>query len=199
MLTSHVLILNRSYLPIHITTLKRALVLLYQGVAKAVDDQFAAFDFQSWTELSVAAHHEKVGLVDKMIRIPRVILLTTYNRVPVRHVQFSRINIYLRDGNVCQFCGKKFSRSELNLDHVVPRSKGGKTSWENVVTSCIPCNHRKGGHTPEEAGMKLIRPPVRPHWTPFTEMKLRDVKFDSWKPYFNIVDFTYWNLELKQE
>ncbi|QQR80905.1 MAG: HNH endonuclease [Deltaproteobacteria bacterium] len=199
MLTSHVLILNRSYLPIHITTLKRALVLLYQGVAKAVDEQYAAFDFETWTELAVAAHHEKVGLVNKMIRIPRVILLTTYNRVPTRHVQFSRLNIYLRDGNVCQFCGNKFQRTELNLDHVVPRSKGGKTSWENVVTSCIPCNHRKGGNTPDEAGMKLIRPPARPHWTPFTEMKLRQVQFDAWKPYFNIVDFSYWNLELKQE
>ncbi len=199
MLSTHVLVLNRSYIPIHITTVRRAFVLLYQGLAKVVDEQFETFDFESWSDISTATDHETVGLVDRLIRIPRVILLMTYDRVPKRHVRFSRYNIYLRDGNVCQFCGKKFSRVDLNLDHVVPRSQGGRTTWENVVTSCIPCNRRKGGLSPAQVGMRLVRHPTRPHWTPFMDFSLKKIHYDEWKPFFNIVDFSYWNLELKEE
>src|SRR3990167_1983238 len=104
MLSSSVLVLNRSFMPINITTLKRALVLLYQNLARGVDDEFATFDFSSWSALSAAAHDETIGLVGKMVRVPRVILLTAYDRVPRRHVRFSRHNIYLRDHNICQFC-----------------------------------------------------------------------------------------------
>ncbi len=199
MLTSHVLVLNRAFMPIHVTTVRRAFVMLYQGLAKVVDQQFETFDFQSWSDLSAATHSDVIGLVDRLVRIPRVILLTAYNRVPRRHVRFSRYNIYLRDANTCQFCGKHLPRSELNLDHVVPRSQGGKTSWENVVTSCIPCNRRKGGSLPAQAGMHLIRHPTRPHWTPFMDISLKEIRYDAWKPFFNIVDFSYWNLELKEE
>lgn len=199
MLSSHVLVLNRSFMPINITTVRRAFVLLYQGLAKAVDHQFETFDYESWSELSVAAHHEAVGLVNRLVRVPRVVLLIAYDRVPRRHVRFSRHNIYLRDGNNCQFCGKKHPRSELNLDHVVPRSQGGKTVWENVVTSCIPCNRKKGGKSPHEVGMKLIRAAARPRWTPFMDFSLKEIHYDEWRPFFNIVDFSYWNLELKDE
>ncbi|MBI3541358.1 MAG: HNH endonuclease [Deltaproteobacteria bacterium] len=199
MLSSQVLVLNRSFMPINITSVRRAFILLYQGLAKAVDPQFETFDFQSWSDLSIASHHEAIGLINRWIRVPRVILLSTYDRVPRRHVRFSRHNIYLRDANTCQFCGRHFSRSDLNLDHVIPRSQGGKTNWENVVTSCIPCNRRKGVHSPLEVGMKLIRHPVRPRWTPFMDMSLKEVRYAEWKPFFNIVDFSYWNLELQQE
>lgn len=199
MLSSHVLVLNRSYIPINITTVRRAFVLLYQGLAKAVDHQFETFDFESWSELSIASHHESVGLIDRLIRVPRVVLLIAYDRVPKRHVRFSRHNIYLRDGNVCQFCGRHYPRSELNLDHVISRSLGGKTVWENVVTSCIPCNRKKGGQAPAQVGMRLIRQPSRPRWTPFIDFSLKDVRYEEWKPFFNIVDFSYWNLELKEE
>ncbi len=199
MLTSQVLVLNRSYIPINITTVRRAFVLLYQDFARAVDHQFETFDFRSWSELSIAAHHESIGVVNRLIRIPRVILLLAYDRVPRRHVRFSRHNIYLRDSNDCQFCGKRFSRSDLNLDHVIPRSLGGKTNWDNVVTSCIACNRRKGGKSPHEVGMKLIRHPTRPRWTPFMDMSLKEVRYNEWRPFFNIVDFSYWNLELQEE
>lgn len=199
MLSSHVLVLNRSYIPIHITTVRRAFVLLYQGIAKAVDEEFQTFDFDSWTDLSIATHHDTVGLINRLIRVPRVVLLTAYDRVPKRHVRFSRYNIYLRDGNICQFCGKQFSRSDLNLDHVIPRAQGGRTVWENVVTSCIPCNRRKGGKSPHEVGMRLVRHPARPHWTPFMDFSFKKIHYSEWKPFFNIVDFSYWNLELKEE
>lgn len=199
MLSSNVLVLNRSYIPINITTVRRAFILLYEGMAKAVNRQFETFDFETWSDLSVEAHHEAVGLVNRVVRVPRVILLSAYDRVPKRHIRFSRHNIYLRDGNTCQFCGKKFSRSDLNLDHIIPKAQGGKTTWENVVTSCIPCNRTKGGVSPAQVGMKLIRPAARPRWTPFMDFGLKEIRYDEWRPYFNIVDFSYWNLELKDD
>ena len=92
-LNTKVLILNRSYLPIHVTSVRRAFVLLYQGIARAVNEQYQTFDFDSWSELSISAHDETIGLVNRVIRIPRVILLVTYDRVPKRQVRFSRYNI----------------------------------------------------------------------------------------------------------
>lgn len=199
MLATQVLVLNRSYIPINITSVRRAFVLLYQGFARAVDREFETFDFKSWSDLSVQNQEERLGLSNRFIRVPRVILLTAYDRVPKRHVRFSRHNIYLRDGNACQYCGGRYSRSDLNLDHVVPRSQGGKTTWENVVTSCIPCNRKKGVHSPSQVGMRLVRHPSRPRWTPFIDFSLREIRYHEWKPFFNIVDFSYWNMELKEE
>ncbi|OGP18685.1 MAG: HNH endonuclease [Deltaproteobacteria bacterium RIFCSPLOWO2_02_FULL_50_16] len=199
MLTSSALVLNRSFIPINITTVRRALILMYQEVARAVDHQYETFDFSSWSDLSASREGEGIHLVDRVIRVPRVILLTAYNRVPKRYVRFSRHNIYLRDCSICQYCGKTQSRSELNLEHVIPKSRGGKTTWENVVTSCIPCNRRKGGHLLEEVGMKLIRTPVRPKWTPFLDFSLKAKLYDEWKPFFNVIDFSYWNVELQQD
>src|SRR5215471_2011636 len=124
LLNSKVLVLNRSYLPVHVTSVKRAFALLYQGVARAVDDQYRTFDFDSWRDLSIEVHHEKLGIVDGFIRVPRVLLLTAYERVPKRHVRFSRFNIFARDNNTCQYCHKKLPRTDLNLDHVIPRSRG---------------------------------------------------------------------------
>ena len=120
LLNSKVLVLNRSYLPVHVTSVKRAFALLYQGVAKAVDEQYRTFDFDSWRDLAIEVHHERLGIVDGFIRVPRVLLLTAYERVPKRHVRFSRFNIFARDNNTCQYCGKRLPRTELNLDHVNP-------------------------------------------------------------------------------
>ena len=144
-LSSNVLVLNRNYLPVHVTTVRRAFILLFHNVAHVIDEQYQTYDYHSWSQLSVEAHHETVGLVNRMIRVPRVILLTVYDRLPKKNVRFSRLNIYLRDNNTCQYCGVHYPRNELNLDHVIPRVKGGITSWENVVCSCIECNRRKGG------------------------------------------------------
>ena len=100
--------------------------LLYQGVARAVDEQYRIFDFDSWRDArNRELDHERLGVIGGFIRVPRVLLLTAYERVPKRHVRFSRFNIYARDNNTCQYCGKRLPRTELNLDHVVPRSRGG--------------------------------------------------------------------------
>ncbi len=195
-LNTKVLVLNRSFLPVHITSVRRAFSLLYQGLAEAVNEQYQTFDFASWSELSVSLHDDSIGLVHRVIRVPRVILLLTYDRVPKRQVRFSRFNVYARDRNTCQYCGVRFPRMELNLDHVVPRSLGGTSTWENVVCSCHACNRRKGGRTPTEAGMRLLRPPRRPEWTPFMLETFSLRRYREWLPFLSAVDAAYWNTEL---
>lgn len=197
MLSSNVLVLNKSYLPVHITSVKRALCLLYRGLAKVVDKQYELFDFQSWSHLSSQIEGEKIGLVHGGLIVPRVILLHFYDRLPRRQVRFSRLNVYLRDDHTCQYCGKKRKRAELNLDHVTPISLGGKTEWENVVCSCIECNITKGGRLPEQAGMGLFKKPTKPDWSHFFRLMTKPTYYIEWKPFLNMVDFSYWNVELK--
>ncbi len=196
MLNSNVLVLNRLYQPIHITSVRRAFALLYQGMARAIDAEYRLFDFESWAELSAELHRDSLGTVGRRIRIPRVIVLTAYEHLPKVRVRFSRFNIYARDENTCQYCSRTLPRSELNLDHVVPRSRGGTTTWENVVCSCVPCNLRKGGRTPQEAGMKLMKMPTRPRWTPLLRAPLRKATYREWLPFLSLADASYWNVEL---
>ncbi len=194
---SKVLVLNRFYFPVHITSVKRAFSMLYQGVVRAIDENYRMFDFQSWSELSVSVEDDALRTVDRLIRVPRVVVLVAYDRMPRRHVRFSRMNIYARDRNTCQYCGKTFPRTALNLDHVVPRSQGGKSTWENVVCSCIKCNRKKGGRTPEQAGMRLIRPPSRPSFTPLAVLHRQGVAYREWMTFLNFVDASYWCTELE--
>ncbi len=199
MLDSGVLVLNRSYQPIHVTSVKRAFELLYQGIARAIDREYRLFDFQSWGALAADTHPDTVGTVSRRIRVPRVIVLLACEHLPRARVRFSRHNIYLRDGNRCQYCGRGFQRAELNLDHVIPRSRGGITTWENVVCSCVACNLRKGGRTPDEAGMKLLRTPARPKWSPFHRLGSKRPSHQDWGPFLahmNLADASYWNAEL---
>ena len=198
MLSSSVLVLNRSFFPIHVTTLKRAFCMLYSGIARAVDQEYRTFDFESWAQLTAAMNDETIGIIGKVVRVPRVIVLTAFDRLPKRHIRFSRINILIRDRHTCQYCGMRLPRSQLNLDHVIPRSRGGKTTWDNVVTSCHKCNRKKGGMLAEDAELKLIRKPFRPKVAPFLDASLGPIKYDEWRPFFNIVDYSYWNVELEE-
>ncbi len=198
MLNTSVLVLNRSYLPIHVTSVRRAFGLLYQGVARAVNEEYRTFDFDAWSSLAVARDEEAIGTTSGRIRVPRVIVLVAFDKLPKRHVRFSRINLMMRDGFRCQYCSTKPQRSELNLDHVVPRALGGRSTWENVVTSCVDCNRRKGGRTPKQAHMKLVRRPMRPRWTPLAHLMLSNARYEQWRPFLNVVDASYWNAELAE-
>lgn len=198
-LDGSVLVLNRLYQPVNITTVRRAFALLYQGTAKAIDREFQTFDFESWAALSAEVNEpDVIRTVAQTIRIPRVIILQVFERFPRLHVRFSRQNIYLRDKLTCQYCGNRFARADLNLDHVIPRSRGGRTTWENVVCSCVTCNLKKGSRMPEEAGMRLLREPSRPRWSPF-ERGRGTVDYEDWRPFLSLVDASYWNTELSQE
>lgn len=137
-----VLVLNASYEPVNICTARRAMTLLFKGAA--VVEQ-------------VGAHVVRTSKID--IPLPSVVRLMTYRRMPRMNRSVSRKGIILRDGATCQYCGSKSLAGELTLDHVVPRSRGGASTWENLVASCKRCNNRKRDRTPAEAGMALMRQP----------------------------------------
>ncbi len=199
-LGSQVLVLNKLWQIIDVCSVRRALCLLYLRHAQVVlkeGGSFYTFGFEDWTDFSQnhSQDSETIRTITYEIRIPQVILLLVYDRFPPRRVKFTRKNIYKRDKNTCQYCGKKFKPQDLNLDHVVPLSRGGKDSWDNVVCSCVSCNLRKGSRTLAEAGMSLIRIPKRPHWRSFVKYSLEPVIEESWKDFLNLA---YWNVELEQ-
>lgn len=199
MLNTSVLVLNRHYQPVHVTSAKRAFSLLYLGVARVLDREFRTFDFDSWAQLSLEAGDDVVHTINRVIRVPRVIVLQLYDRIPKTKVRFSRHNIYMRDGNTCQYCGQMLPRTDLNLDHVVPRAQGGRTTWENVVCCCIDCNLAKGARTPEQAGMILRKAPTRPRWTPTFRAAGDRVRYREWLPFLDLPNASYWNVELKDD
>jgi 5-methylcytosine-specific restriction endonuclease McrA len=199
MIEGPVLVLNRSFSPVSITSIKRAVCLVFKGMAKIVDEQYQLYDFSSWSELGTAMQGDSIHLTQRAIRVPRVIMLQFYDRLPQRRVRLTRENIYLRDRSTCQYCGRRFSRSDLNLDHIVPISQGGQTTWKNIVCSCIPCNHRKGGRTPEKAGMTLLSRPGEPPYSIFMHVSPQEPLLNAWRIYMNPIDFAYWNLELRKE
>jgi 5-methylcytosine-specific restriction endonuclease McrA len=188
MLNSSVLVLNRSYLPIHVTSVRRAFAMIYQDLACVVNAQYETFDFEAWRRVRATASCDVIGTPSGSIRVPRVILLCIFDRVPKRQVRYSRANIFTRDKLTCQYCGERPGRSQLNLDHVIPRSLGGRTSWENVVCSCVGCNRRKGGRTPEQARVSLDRPPARPRWTPLMNISVNGARYEEWRPFLHVID-----------
>jgi 5-methylcytosine-specific restriction endonuclease McrA len=198
MINASVLVLNRSFQPLHVTSARRAFTLLYAGIARALDRQFEMYDFASWAALAAEEGDDVVHTVDRVIRIPRVITLQFYDRLPRTRVRFSRHNIYARDQNTCQYCGRRLPRADLNLDHVVPKRLGGRTTWENVVCCCLTCNLRKGGRTPDQARMRLTRAPYRPKWNPLTRTQEGSVRYQEWLPFLRFIDAAYWNVELEE-
>ncbi len=198
-LEAPVLVLNKSFYPIHVTTVGRAFAMLFRGVAKVVGPDYSLFSIDSWMELRVAADEDRIRTVSRVIKVPKVILLVAYDRIPRREVRFSRYNIFLRDNNICQYCGKRFPKKELTIDHVIPRSRGGKTVWENVVTACVACNTKKGNRTPQEAGMSLIRKPYKPDYLNFLKNFNKNNVKDEWKQFLSFIDAAYWNVELENE
>jgi 5-methylcytosine-specific restriction endonuclease McrA len=128
-------------------------------------------------------HVDWIQAVNFRLQAPRVIRLLEFDRSPRQTLRFNRRNLFARDGHNCQYCGKNFPTQQLSLDHVVPRSRGGKTTWENVVSACVDCNTRKGSRTPTEARMKLIRRPVKPKYSPILAMKLGNPEYASWRPF----------------
>jgi 5-methylcytosine-specific restriction endonuclease McrA len=179
-----VLVLNRFMQPLQLTTAKRAMVLLYGGAAHALDEEGAAHDFELWRLLDVRAEDDAIPVIGGAIRVPRIIHLHGVERPPRARVPLSRRNLMARDAHQCQYCGRQPAIRELNIDHVVPRSRGGADTWENLVTSCKPCNLRKGWRTPEEANMKLARKPFRPTWSTGAQILLVvGERFKEWDPF----------------
>jgi 5-methylcytosine-specific restriction endonuclease McrA len=182
-LESSVLVLNRLWQAVNVTSGRRALALVYVGRGKAVDENFALCAWDAWATRSVARVEDRVGTTSGPIRVPRVIQLLEYDRVPRPRVKFTRSNVCLRDRHRCQYCGSRQAATDLTLDHVHPRSRGGPTSWRNIVVSCFGCNARKANRSPEEAGMPLLREPRPPAWHPMTVLRLTEDPDPLWQPF----------------
>lgn len=198
-----VLVLNRLWQAVNVCSARRALTLLFEGRAQVVYESpsgsFHTYDFGEWKDFSVeqeSREEDQIKTISFKIGIPKVILLLVYDRFPKKEVKFTRHNIFERDRNQCQYCGKILERKLLNLDHVVPRDRGGPTTWENIVCSCIPCNTRKANRTPPEAGMHLIRKPKRPKWRPFVQVNFTLNSHSSWR---HFLDIAYWNVEIGED
>lgn len=197
MLTSPVLVLNRFFVPVSVTSLKRAFILLYGGSAKVVNNEYETFDFDTWAEIRAVEQEDCIRTVTRIIKAPRVIILLRYEGYHRKQAKFNRINIFRRDNDTCQYCNKKFQKYDLTLDHVIPRSQGGKSTWENIVCSCVKCNRKKGGRTPMQAGMDLLNKPKKPQWSLFSNFYLKTVRYKEWEPFLNFVEMSYWNVELQ--
>lgn len=179
-----VLVINRLYQPVQITSARRAVLLLYGGSALALDDGGELHDFPAWRRLPVRAGDDELPIVGGALRVPRVVHLRHYDRARRPVVRLTRKNVMLRDSYRCQYCESRLPARELNIDHVMPRSRGGPDSWENLVTACRECNLRKGRRTPEEASMRLSRAPFAPRWTVTMQILMgvqRPVK--EWQPF----------------
>jgi 5-methylcytosine-specific restriction endonuclease McrA len=172
MLDRSVLVLNKSWVPIAITTVKRGFSLVFQAHASIIHPEtYEMHSFESWLEgnaMPADAHVPEgeawLRTTALLIRIPEVLALGRYNGVPRRELAYNRRNVYRRDNFQCQYCGARPGLKHLSIDHVVPVSKGGDTNWENCVVSCVRCNTRKGNRTPEQANMPLLTEPQRPTW-----------------------------------
>lgn len=202
-LDAKVLVLNRLYVAVRVISARRAFSLLCRDIAEVIhvdDGRWVNYTFETWAELSQLqktfepAKHDWVRTVRFEVAVPKVIRLLGYDRLPAQIVKLNRRNLFARDRNQCQYCGKTFPTSELSIDHVLPRSQGGQDTWENLVCSCVKCNARKGGRTPSEAHMKLTREPVKPKRNPLITIRLGQERYSSWKAF---LDDAYWNVELK--
>jgi 5-methylcytosine-specific restriction endonuclease McrA len=161
------LVLNRRWQPVHVTTVVRALVLVWNGSARVVEpDEYRLYAWEEWSRLDPPEGAPVVRTSRQPLRAPEVVCLAGYDRLPVSAVTFSRRNVAKRDHHTCQYCGAQPGWEGITVDHVVPRSQGGPSNWSNCVAACAPCNTRKADRTPEQAGMTLRRRPTRPAWRP---------------------------------
>lgn len=183
-LSRPVLVLNRVFQPVQLTTAKRAFVLLYGGAANAIDETGEEYDFDLWRSVPIREEDDTVPIIGGTLRVPRVLHLRSYDRMPKVTVRLTRRNLMFRDTHQCQYCGKQPPLRDLNIDHVMPRSRGGDDSWENLVTACRVCNLRKGWRTPDEANMRLQRRPFRPKWSMTAQILLgAAIKYRDWDPF----------------
>lgn len=195
-LDAPVLELNKCWQPINVVDVRRALSMMMAGLARAIEpEDYTLHDFNSWADLRALEGEPVIHTVSLALRLPEVIVLNKYDRMPRKKVIFSRRNVHRRDRNACQYCGLHPGTEELTIDHVMPKSRGGHSSWINCVSACVPCNAKKSNRTPLGAGMRLIRQPIEPKWTQSMTLARFKVK-SSWEKFVSSV---YWNVELDQD
>lgn len=179
------LVLNRNWQAIGTATLRHAFVLVVRGAARPIDPStYEVYSLERWLERSDerAAELPRERLVktpNHLVEKPEVVLLTHYGKFPRIEVSFSRKNLYRRDDHSCQYCGRRAGKIQMSIDHVVPRSRGGRTTWENCVLACVRCNSRKADRLPADVGLRLLKAPARPRWSPLVDL-LPQSRPESW-------------------
>ncbi len=188
------LVLNRSWQPVNIASVARALILVWNEQARVVEPtDYQLYDWADWARLQPGPDEPFIQAVSMRLRVPEVITLTRYDRLPTANVAFNRRNLFKRDRQTCQYCGDQPPSDELTIDHVLPRCQGGLSTWTNCVLACVECNHRKADRTPEQAHMRLRRQPHQPSWNPGYWRHSR--RIDSWQKF---ISDAYWNSELQE-
>ena len=188
------LVLNRHWQPVNVATVARSLTMLWNESAHVVDpDDFRLYTWSDWARLAPREGEPFIRTVTFRMRVPEVVTLTRYDRVRESTVTFSRRNLFKRDHSSCQYCGARPGSAELTIDHVIPRSLGGTSTWENCVLACVACNARKANRTPDQAKMRLRKPPVRPSWKPLYAAST--VRIESWSRFLSEA---YWNVSLDE-
>lgn len=188
-----ILVLNRNWQPVGVQTVARAMLKLWNGSARVVDpESYQLYTWADWSRLAPEDGEPFIQTAQFRLRVPEVVTLIHYDRMPSRIVAFSRRNLFKRDSFTCQYCNHKPGSEELTIDHVTPKSRGGATSWDNCVVACIECNARKANRTPDEARMPLRRRPTQPRWKPFYAS--HGARIDSWAKFISEV---YWTVELE--
>jgi 5-methylcytosine-specific restriction endonuclease McrA len=176
------LVLNRNWQPIHVTTVVRALVMLWNKAARVVEpDEYRLYDWDEWSRLEPDQGVPCVRSARSRLRVPEVVCLARYERLPSSAVTFSRRNVAKRDHHTCQYCGAQPGWERITIDHVLPRSQGGTSSWSNCVAACVECNARKADRTPGQAGLRLRRTPARPEWKPL--YAAHGTRLESWEKF----------------
>lgn len=190
-LVDSVLVLNKYFLAMQVCTVKTAIAALYKKHAKVLDDQYRQYWFDEWIQESkrISRDPKEICKYTGEVRSPSIfiyspqVIFTPNNETEspeIRTLKFSRKNVFDRDRNTCQYCGQRKHRDELSMDHVLPRSRGGPSTYTNIVTACKPCNRWKDDKTPEEAGMTLLKQPVAPKWKSHIGVAFNQVKSDYW-------------------
>jgi 5-methylcytosine-specific restriction endonuclease McrA len=188
------LVLNRNWQPVNVATVARSLVMVWNESARVVDPHdFQQYTWTDWSRLAPREGELYIRAIRQRLRVPEVITLTGFDRLPTAAVAFSRRNVFKRDHYTCQYCGVQPGGEELTIDHVIPRSQGGTSTWENCVLACVACNKRKADRTPQQAGMKLRKQPIRPQWKPM--YAAHPLRIESWSKF---ISETYWNVPLEK-
>lgn len=195
-----VLVLNKSWVAVDVINVQKAITMVSKtennGEPKArvldVEKNFQLFTWEDWGELITKEEDLVIRSINYAFRVPEIILLTSHNKLSRQRVHFSRRNLFRRDNWMCQYCCVKPGNSELSIDHVLPKSQGGLTTWENCVAACTSCNGRKANRTPEKANMKLKKVPVKPKYVPFK----REFICKSWEA---VLGEAYWEVELEND
>lgn len=187
------LVLNRNWQPVNIATVARALVMLCRGTVRVVDPaDYQVYTWEDWSEQRPGRDELSIRSPGLRLRVPEVITLVRYDRVPNNCVTFSRRNLFRRDRYMCQYCGHQPGSEQLTIDHVVPRAQDGASSWENCVLACLECNLHKADRTPRQASMRLRKTPTQPAWNPLYAP--HDMRIESWSKF---ISEAYWNVELE--